>query len=676
MERFDGPAPTFASSADSTCEIRGINSARLIPENPVGDGAWVLEMEYFCTEGVESITMIAGPPFENATHRSLPAIGNSETWSPYVVRLSSMGNPFPAGWKELRIDLRVKTGGVLQLRNARLRLERLGEFDQIVPSDLHAAKPQDLEAYLNQKFDSTISRVQVDVNEIAITGHIVGENQELFIGDVPMEILLGSEKPFETLTPIVLESDGVFTARVPRSALRNGRSYDRLTSRWQVFRRDGSDFKAMTHARYPDEVACRSPQLPPAKVASKKGLGGWSPSSSPVLKDELKELAITAVTVNIMALHQFVSLVPSSKATPFLWQERTYYAHQDILERYDRIFREAEKNGAMVSAILLISNPSDTKDARISLLGHPNAVNAGKFAMPNVTSSEGLEFYGAIVNLLTERWSRDDGVHGRVHHWIIHNEVDYGWYWTNAGEISDIAYLDLYQRSMRLVHLIASQYDPNARAFISLTHHWAESGGKHGYGSKRMLELLVRFCQAEGDFPWALAYHPYPQNLFNPRTWEDKQATTDFDTPKITPKNLEVLDAYMKLPALRFHDKVRMVHLSENGFNSKDYSPKALEDQAAGMAFAWKKIAKLSSIESWQYHNWIDNRHEGGLRIGLRKFSDDPEEPVGRKPIWYLYQALGTPQEDGLAIPYLKTIGISSWDEITDRNAKQRIEKF
>lgn len=55
----------------------------------------------------------------------------------------------------------------------------------------------------------------------------------------------------------------------------------------------------------------------------------------------------------------------------------------------------------------------------------------------------------------------------------------------------------------------------------------------------------------------------------------------------------------MKQPALLYHGKAPPVHLAENGFNSEGYSEKAMEDQAAGMALAWKKMAELSSIESW-----------------------------------------------------------------------------
>lgn len=412
---------------------------------------------------------------------------------------------------------------------------------------------------------------------------------------------------------------------------------------------------------------CRNSALPPANPKSKKGLGGWSHQREPALKDELEDLGIAAITVNVFGLHEYVSTQPRAGFTQFSWQGRRYYSNERALKKLDKTFREAEVHGVMVSAILLISNPGKSKDADLNLLAHPDADRSAKFAMPAITSSEGIHYYGAILNLMAERWSRSDSVHGRVHHWIVHNEVDFGWVWTNAGKKSDIAYMDLYQRSMRMVDLIARQYDPHARAWITLTHHWADRGNDYGYGSRRMLDLLVQFCEAEGDFPWALAYHPYPQSLFNPRTWEDQQATFDFNTAKITPMNLEVLDAYMKLAKNRYHGKVRPVHLSENGFNSRDYSAKSQDDQAAGMALAWKKIQHLSSIESWQYHNWIDNRREGGLRIGLRKFRDEKMDPLGKKPIWNLYQALGTPQEDTVSKPYLKTIGVDSWDEVVRR---------
>jgi len=660
LTRFDGPAATFKEPSPGTLEIHGPMSVLATPATPPGAADQVIELEYFCAGGVPTFAVLPGPPYQAETARYLPALGHSETWSRYAARIAAPDKPLPAGWTTLRLDLPLPADRVLQVRNLKLRPERPGEFDAAPAKPSAAASKEALQAYLDRKFPAAITKVSVGKDLIQLEGQAGKEGGGLFLADIPMDVLLDDPAGWQNLIAVQPAADGSFTLEAPRRRQRDGLDYDRLTSRWQLVRKTEQGIEPISHARYGGAVDCRAPDLPAANPKNKKGLGGWHSGKLP---GELKDLGITAVTVNVM-IHSLVSLKPGPGTTPFQWQGRTYHARESALAGHDRTFLEAQKHGAMVSAILLVANPAKGGDEVIKLLGHPDAHPDGTFAMPNVTSPEGISLYGAILHLMAERWSRPDGKYGRVHHWIMHNEVDAGWVWTNAGDKPDIVYMDLYHRSMRLMDLIARQYDRGSRPFITLTHHWAEGGNPKWFGSRRLIELLLRYEQAEGDFPWALAYHPYPQNLFNPRTWEDHQATFSFDSPKITPKNLEVLDAYMKQPALLFRGKVRPVHLSENGFNSKDYSEKELADQAAGMALAWKKMAALSSIESWQYHNWIDNRHEGGLKIGLRKFPDEPGDPFGKKPIWHLYQALGTPDEDKLAAPYLPVIGITSWDQV------------
>jgi len=228
-----------------------------------------------------------------------------------------------------------------------------------------------------------------------------------------------------------------------------------------------------------------------------------------------------------------------------------------------------------------------------------------------------------------------------------------------------LEYVDLYHKSLRLTHLIARQYDAHAKAFVSLDHHWTTRQNEHCYRAKDVLETLLKFSHAEGDFDWAIAHHPYPQDLGNPRVWEDDQATLSFDTPKITYKNLEVLDAWVKRPEARFRgEKPRTVHLTEQGLNSRNYRQKSLRDQAAGMAYAWNKMKPLETIEMFHYHNWVDNRGEGGLRIGLRKFPDDAKDPLGKKPIWDVYRALGTDDESRATDFAKDVIGIGDWSEV------------
>ncbi len=659
FSRFDGPAPTFEEK-DGVVEISGPMSVRAIPGTPPGPEDNVIEFEYFSIGGVPAFMALPGPPFEAGSARELPALGHSEAWTSYSTRIAPEGKPLPGGWKELRLDLPLPTGRVLQIRNAVLRPERPGEFDRITSSAAGSSSEKELEIYLSEKFPSAVTKVSVGESLVRIEGNVGKETGPFSLADIPMDIVLNDARGWKTLVKLTPGANGAFKIDVPRLSQRNGLPYDRLTSRWQIVREGSGGIEPLSHARYAEWVHSRSPDLTTAVPRNKKGLGGWHLGTLP---DELDELGISAVTINLL-VHQFISAKPGKGTTPIEWQGRTYHIRENPFAKMDKTLREANEKGAMVSVILLIANPAKSEDATLKLLGHPDARKEGTYAMPNVTSEEGIGIYGAILDFMAERWSRPDAKFGRVHHWIIHNEVDAGWVWTNAGEKPAVVFMDLYQRSMRLTDLIVRQYDRHARPFISLTHHWAEAGSERFFGSRKLIELLLEFCQAEGDFPWALAYHPYPQSLRNPRTWEDQQAIFSFDTPKITPWNLEVLDAYMKQTELLYKGEVRPIHLSENGFNSKDYSPKALEDQAAGMALAWKKMAKLSSIESWQYHNWIDNRKEGGLRIGLRKFPDEKDDPLGKKPIWHLYQALGTPREDAVAAPHLKTIGIGSWDEI------------
>lgn len=519
-----------------------------------------------------------------------------------------------------------------------------------------------LKGYLGHRFTSRINEVLVGSETVRISGTCDGLANKVFLADIPMDVVIGDPRQWETLIEIQPAADGSFQLTLPRKRERGGKSYDRLVSRWQLVGKSGVP---LSHARYAEKIHCANPQLPAMEPKSKKGLGGWHLGAP---EGDLVDLGISAVTVNVL-IHGLVSLEPGDGTEPFVWQGRTFHARKAALEAFDATFREAAKHEVVVSAILLVANPAKSSDPVVKRLGHPDATAQGVYAMPNVTNEEGIALYGAILNLMAERWSRPDGKYGRVHHWILHNEVDAGRVWTNAGNPPDTVFMDLYQRSLRLMGLIAATHDPHSRPFISLTHHWAKPGEPGFYGSKRLLELLVASCRAEGDFNWALAYHPYPQDLFNPRTWEDSQATFSFQTDKITPRNIEVLDAYMKRPALLYQGKPRPVHLSENGFNSKDYTPLRLEEQAAGMAYVWKKIRNLSTIRVWHYHNWVDHREEGGLRIGLRKFPDDHDDPLGRKPIWHLYQALGGAREGEFADPYLKTLGASSWDKVSSPEA-------
>ncbi|MBC8002593.1 MAG: hypothetical protein H7X97_08405, partial [Opitutaceae bacterium] len=485
-----------------------------------------------------------------------------------------------------------------------------------------------------------------------------------FLVEVPLHAEVTELRQFPTVQPLVIGPNGIFNAKVTRQDSSAGGSRDRLLSRWAVARKAGDGFELMSRARYADSVQAVQ-ELPEEKPRNRKGLGAlWT--GRPL--SDLDDLDIGSVTVNIN-LNSLVQTTPGDGRTAFDYAGRTWYANNGYVATLDNTMLEASKRKIIVSAIILISPATGARAGDFArMIAHPDADPSAIYVMPNMTSEDGVKAYAAAMDFLARRYSRPDKQFGRIHHWIVHNEVDMGWIWTNAGEKTALRYMDLYHKSMRLAHLIARQYDPHAKAFISLTHHWNVQTGRNFFDSRTMLERLLEFCRAEGDFEWAIAYHPYPQDLFKPRSWEDTDATFSLNTHKITYKNLEVLDAWVRRPeAMYLGRQLRTVHLSEQGVNSKDYSEKSLNDQAAGMAYAWKKLEPLTSIEVFHYHNWVDNRGEGGLRIGLRKFPDEPGDPMGKKPVWNVFRDVGTTNETATIDFAKEMIGIKNWSDVRHR---------
>ena len=549
----------------------------------------------------------------------------------------------------------------MRIRNARLRAYTEKEREQArLKTERERREKQlnaDIEVYLKKNYPCEVSRVTVNDDRVEVSGDIKGMSGEVYLCEVPMFREL-TEKDFLTVQRV--KGPKKFKADFDRYAEVDGQRYDRLYSRWVLAQKSQNGMLICSHGHYADDVKAKY-DLPHEVPASKKGIGGFGANR---FASDLDSLDITSVTVNMWL--GFMSLTPSDDAIPFDYNGRTYYADRKAIEGFDKTLQYTAARDVIVNAIVLIAPERSFADkAAGRLFEHPDFDPAGIYTMPNMTTLESLNLYAAAIDFLAERYSRPDKKYGRVHHWIAHNEVDAGWVWTNAGIKTPLRFMDIYIKSMRLLYYTARKYSPHPEVFITLTHYWQSRHNEYCYPSAQLLELLVDYTQAEGDFKWGVAHHPYPQSLFEPKSWLDDQATFDYDTPQITFKNLEVLDAWIKQPRALYQGKIkRTVFLSEQNPNSKDYSEEALREQAAGMAYAMKKLEACDGIDAYQMHGWFDQRAEGGLRIGVRRFMDDETDPGGRKPAWFVFQAFGTDREDEVFEFAKDIIGIDDWDQV------------
>ena len=510
--------------------------------------------------------------------------------------------------------------------------------------------------YLQNEYSGVVDNVSVGESLIQITGKYTGEGK-FYLGEIPpyMDIMKINKAPYK-----IELVDSQFQVELERFVDREGFRYDRLLSKWAIFREGVENDQLMSHAHYADQVFANQ-ILPPIKLSSKKGMGGITANQ---YITDLSLLDISSATINV-CVTQFMHLTPRSGDIEHSYCGVTYYMDQNYLENVlDKSLLEAtKKRNISVAAIVLIEPASKCVDPNLGMiLQHPDN-NGGNYTMPNMTTPEAVNCYAAALDFLARRYSTVDNRYGRISHWIMHNEVDGGKDWANMGVKPITVFTDTYLKSMRLCYNIVRQYNVSAEVFASFSHSWTAISNPGWYTTKEIIDLLNIYSKNEGDFQWGLACHSYPQDLTNPCTWIDPNATYSMDTPYLTFRNLEVLSKWALSKENKYKGTIkRSIWLSEAGVNSRSYSDDELQKQAAGFAYAWKKINALEGIDGIQWHNWFDHPGDGAC-LGLRKYLDATYGGEA-KPVWYVYQKANTNEEDEYFRQFLPLIGISDWDVI------------
>jgi len=395
-------------------------------------------------------------------------------------------------------------------------------------------------------------------------------------------------------------------------------------------------------------------------AASKKGL-------QVEIVDDALTLGVKHAALNFN-LAQLID--PRGDTNNLSWDSagRRYYFQRGYLAAMDNQIKTLSDRGVVVTLIVLTYQSGDPEVNRILI--HPrcetNAPNhLGNF---NTVTDEGRRWLSASLEFCAERWSRPDKQFGRVAGYIMGNEVNSHWWWANMGRVSMKDFADDYLRTVRLAHAAVRKESSWARVYISLEHHWniryAAGDEQQAFPGRAFLDYFAKQARAGGDFDWHLAYHPYPENLFEPRFWNDKTATTNvLTTPRITFKNIELLPEYLRRPELLFHGQPRRIILSEQGFHTpKDADGETI--QAAAYCYAYRKVERLDGIDALILHRHVDHAGEGGLLLGLRSLQPKDGDSRPKKRIYGCFRTADTPDWERTFEFALPVIGLRSWDDL------------
>ncbi len=319
----------------------------------------------------------------------------------------------------------------------------------------------------------------------------------------------------------------------------------------------------------------------------------------------------------------------------------TFAINDAFVRMIDRQVKPLSDQGVVVTAILTTYRSPDERLRSLTI--HPKADPAkGTTMAANTVTPEGRACYKALTDFIARRWSSADATHGRIWGWVISNEVNSHHEWHQMGPATAEEVAMQYEDQVRLAWTSLRRHSAHARVYLSMEHNWTAKNHPdplQACPGRSLLELFAKRARERGDFDWNLAFHPYPANLREPRTWLDK-VTTDDATPKVTFKNLEVLTKKLSTPELLYEGKPRRLSLTEQGFNVTK-RPDALAEQAAAYAYAWEKVSRLDGqIDAFLYHRQVDHAKEGGLRLGLWTNKEGSiADPDQKRPIWFLFQA-------------------------------------
>ena len=361
--------------------------------------------------------------------------------------------------------------------------------------------------------------------------------------------------------------------------------------------------------------------------------------------------------------------VEKTNSVPFISGTRTFYFDRTYLESLDQRIKPLSDSGALVSLILL--NYAGSDPALNPILLHPgyDVACPNRLSAFNTVTAEGATCFEAAMALIAQYFSAGNPGHGRVVNYIVGNEVNSHWYWCNMGKVSMETFADDYLRTMRLCHAAVRRHSRTARVYLSLEHHWnmryATGDTRQTFAGRPFIDYFARRAKEGGDFDWHVAFHPYPENLFEPRTWNDKSATRSEDTPRITFKNIEMLPRYLRRTELLYQGERRRVILSEQGF----HSPAPQEGQlwqAAAYCYAYRKVAELDGIDAFILHRHVDHQGEGGLNLGLwERKPGTISEPGQKKRLYEIFRAADTPAWEEAFRFALPIIGITNWSQLS-----------
>ena len=376
--------------------------------------------------------------------------------------------------------------------------------------------------------------------------------------------------------------------------------------------------------RYVTDMTPECSACAPAPFDVKRPVGTWVTSTA----DDIDYLGMGAMMTEINS-PWIQTVTPTEQDIPHEFCGQTYYFDKPTMDLYDKLMQPCIDRGVpclirMINRFSYRLKGSD--DALTKIIGHPGYESTGfneQMSAFNLRTEQGLMMYCAFIDFICARYMDTASPLYCSNLMDVGNEINAQAVWHNCGPMTCGDYMEEYSQQLRLAHLIGRKHNAAHRVDVSFDHHFAipyRPDPLRYYSAKECLFTLAALARRDGDFPWGISAHPYPENLSRPDFYYDETATFDLNTPRITMKNLEVWQYLSTHPDLTYRGLPRAVVFDEQGFHTDYDDPESENKGAYAFVLLWQKMKKCPSVEQFLINRYTDMPlgDEGGLHLGLR----------------------------------------------------------
>ncbi len=381
---------------------------------------------------------------------------------------------------------------------------------------------------------------------------------------------------------------------------------------------------------------------------NKKGIQGTEYAYGATKDADPNSLDINHVLLNV---HLSNVISTDGSGVAYNYNGTTYHFNYD---NYVKVFewraRELRAQGKALTFVILM-DWSDNPTLQ-NLIYPGGRVNDGThyYYGLNVYDPNAKALLDATFHYLADVFGASDTF---VQNWIIGNEVNMPTEYNYTGTADKDTNVDICAKSFDLLYGALQDNNPNAKAYISMTHHWTSDNNGTGIPTK---DFIDAFAAKEGGKNWNVAFHAYQPNLDESVTSKKSAEWLrhDVGSKYVCGANLEVLTDYVK----NNYGSDHRIILSEQGFDSK--SGEAM--QAAMLAYTYYAAARNDMVDAAIFTTWQDSNEPQfmGRLMGLKDGSGN--QRLAYNVFKYMNNANGYVAAEQTNY-YLSVLGISNWTD-------------